>query len=237
MTDSAADGARRENFSAKDFLQAEAELTDLLNKSQAATARYKAGRKRWKGFGLDLKAYDAVQTLRRQDEADVLDDERTRAKYARWVGLELGFQEAFEFAPMTPQETEQRTKNDAIQMGYQAGRRGDPRASNPFADDPGNIGFAAWEEGWNQGDSDTFNAAAPTAPRQPTKGQGPEAGGGRKKAKDKPVEPVAEPQHDEAVTITDGTITSVTITSSGPGYPTEPPADPLDIPAFLKRTQ
>lgn len=272
MTESAAEGARRENFGAKDFLAAEAELNDLLNKVESAKGRYKAARKRWKSDGLNLAMYDAVQTLKKQDEADVADNERDRLKYAKWANLDLGFQSTFEFTPLTPKEQEQRDMNDATQLGYLAGRRGDERKSNPFQ--AGTVAYAAFDTGWINGEKEHFDDAK-KEPRQPAKGAGPEVSGGAKKrkaAKEQNPEPVggnaepgaaagAEPLREG------GSLVEATEASQGEGVRTSEQAgsaqpeddaaaggspapeaeipisgapvqdeDPLEIPAFLKRS-
>lgn len=249
MTESVAEGALKENFSASDYLDAEKELTDFLNKIGTLQGRYQAARKKWKGRGLVLGDFDAIQKLKRLDEQDVRDSERTRQKYAKWAGLDLGFQAAFDFEPLAAEDQQKRDKNNTIQLGFLAGKRGDPRLSNPFADDPGNIGYAAWDEGWSQGDTDAFNSAAPQPARQPTKGQGPEAGGGRKrKAKDAAPEAkhdeVPVEQHSVQVGANVDEITGELlfdekfVDENGNEVPDPRGADdPLEIPAFLKRTQ
>lgn len=179
MAKAAKDDAAHLNVSPDTIVDAVADLTEYKEKVTTAAGKYQARRKHWKKLGVNLTVLDAIMTLKRMDEADVQADEVDRQRYARWLGVELGFQTSLDLPEPTPAVKDKVTKHDAYWQGHAAGKRGDPRTSNPA--DTGTIAHAAFDQGWNDGDTEAFNGAK-VVPIKPNKGKAGGEMGPKKKA-------------------------------------------------------
>lgn len=172
----------------------------------------KAARARHASEGVDLEVMDEIREMKKADLADLRQKETTRAQYMVWQGFEPVGTQAEMFAKPSAEEDEARMKHDAMLQGKAAGRRGDPRTANRF--EVGTVAYAAFDTGWNEGDTEAFKAADPG--RVPKKGKGAESG----KAKPVASAPAAEPVV-QADTVAD---------------PAKPSADMPAIPDEFRRT-
>ncbi len=172
MAKSAKTDAKSLNVTPATVLAAVAELTDYQDKVKTAQSLYSNRRKYWKGEGVNLAQLDAILLLKKRDSADVLADELDRARYAAWLGVELGTQMTLDLPEPEPEHRESLAKYDAMQDGKNFGRRGEGAEMNPH--EPGSIAHVAWEHGR----ADAFNpgGAKKTATRRVKKGTGAEMG-------------------------------------------------------------
>ena len=177
MAEKASDDAAKANFGASDFIAAMEEISKLNDAKDAAVNRIRQARKRWKGLGLNLKQFDAVMTLRNADADDIMQDELDRQRYAKWGGVDLGFQATFDFGEIeepNDEASEKLAKFDAYQQGVAAGTSGDARSANPH--DTGTVAHVAWDQGWQDHDNEEWKAANAGKPKRAKKGAGPEVG-------------------------------------------------------------
>lgn len=175
MADTAKADASRLNMSPATLLDAVKDLQELEDRKTSIIGKIRARRKAAKEAGVNLREMDAVIALKRMDPDEIRANEEDRLKYCKWLGVNLGFQASLELPEPDAKHVEKLTKYDTHRGGYEAGKRGDPRNSNPH--EVGTIAHASWDQGWNDGDNDVFQAAKPPAkPRAAKKGAGPEMG-------------------------------------------------------------
>lgn len=174
MAKKAADDAKTLNVTPATVLAAVAELTDYQDKVKTAQSLYSNRRKYWKNEGVNLTQLDAILALKKRDSADVLADELDRARYATWLGVELGTQASFDLDEPEPEHRDQLAKYDAQRDGRNFGLRGEGPELNPHL--PGTIAHVAWETG--RADNYVVGKVVPigkAGDRKPKKGVGAES--------------------------------------------------------------
>lgn len=180
MANKAKDDAIKANFTSLDFADAREELETIKGEMELVRARWNRRRKRWKSRGLVLGEYDAVMKLAGMDGGEVKEKEVTRHRYATWMRVDLGYQATFDFGSIeapSPEATDKLAKFDAYRQGIADGRAGAGRSANPHA--AGTIANVAWDQGFNDHDSEEWKAAEPerkAAKKAAKKGAGPEVG-------------------------------------------------------------
>jgi len=189
MAAKAKDEAVKLNVSAATVADALDDIVAYKAKVTSATGKLRARRKYWQDQGVNLKVLDEMIALKNQDEQDVRDDEVDRQRYAKWLQVDLGFQAELDIPAPEPSVVEKVAKHDAYWIGHAAGKNGDVR--NPERFGVGTIAQAAYDQGWNDGDTEVFDNAKP--PRKVKKGAGPEM-----TAKPADGEPAAEDGPDAA---------------------------------------
>lgn len=174
MAETAKADVQKRNLSASTFQDFIEELTTLDDQKNRIVGKIRSRRKAAKEAGINLGEMDAVLKLKTMDTDEIKQNEADRLLYAKWLKVDLGFQASLELPEPEPAQIARLTKFDTHRAGYEAGKRGDPRNTNPH--EPGTVAHPFWDQGWNDGDTDVFQNAAKPKPRPVKKGAGAEMG-------------------------------------------------------------
>lgn len=120
-------------------------------------------RKRIKGAGIDLKAFDRMRRDSQRSGEERERDDREYRRYMAFIGKPVGTQTSFTFVDDEQEETEEegsatqlRRLNAAEREGLKAGKDGQRADSNPWT--PGSEEFARWSDAWQQGQAEKVAA-------------------------------------------------------------------------------
>lgn len=170
MAETVKEDAKRRNLSAATFQDFVEELSTLGDQKDRIVGKIRNRRKAAKEAGINLGEMDAVLKLKTMDTQEVKDNEADRLQYAKWLKVDLGFQASLELPEPDEKQVARLTKFDTHRAGYEAGKRGDPRNTNPH--EPGTVAHPFWDQGWADGDNDVFQNAAKPKARVAKKGAG-----------------------------------------------------------------
>lgn len=123
-------------------------IRDASREQQKATALMRLARKRAKGAGIVLADMDAAIRLRNLDADERQSQLRNVARYAAWMGCELGTQADMFGAPEAPKDrvAAEFAEYDATEKGWSHGLHGGKDDGNPFT--LGTPFSVAWHKGW-----------------------------------------------------------------------------------------
>lgn len=176
MAETAKADVQKRNLTASTFQDFVEELATLGDQKDRIVGKIRNRRKAAKEAGINLGEMDAVLKLKTMDTDEIKQNEADRLLYAKWLKVDLGFQASLDLPEPDAAHIERVTKHDTYWQGYEAGKRGDLRNSNRYAEQPGSVAYASWDKGWGDGDDDVFKNAAKPKPRSVKKGEGAEMG-------------------------------------------------------------
>jgi len=140
------------NLTPDDLVKLVIEEARLKRALDEANAKFRAHRSKMDKAGVDLKAYAALQALAKLDPDERASRLKTMFRYAHQLDISLAKQgDLFADAVDRPGEkmtTEQR-RWAADEAGYDAGKNGRDRSSNPY--EAGSDFHVAWDEAWARG--------------------------------------------------------------------------------------
>jgi hypothetical protein len=155
--------------------------------ARTAQARIRNIYKRAKADGITPKVLKA-----KRDEANQAPEEREQeiregALIEHAMGMHKTFdilqaqQADMDFGEASEEMKERQIRRDAMKDGMDAGRAGHARSTNPFANQPGTVAHAAWDNGWIQGDETRKAIGEAAAAKEPAgKKDGAAKGTGRR---------------------------------------------------------
>jgi hypothetical protein len=111
-------------------------------------------RKRIRGAGLNLAAFDRARTEAEKSGDKREDEDREFRQYMNWLGKPIGYQADWVGAPPPPdgEDTAAIAEHQIHQVethGRAAGEAGHNRGSNPWS--PGTMLYTVWDESWMAG--------------------------------------------------------------------------------------
>jgi hypothetical protein len=135
-------------------------------------------RKRIRGAGFHLGAFDHTRKEAQKDIDRRNEEDREFRRNMAWLGKPLGFQADWVGAPTEPGpgESGNGANDDAISehqvhqvelAGLTAGRNGHDRGSNPWGVDPQGVGtflYQRWDEKWLDGQEEIARRMGPQDP-------------------------------------------------------------------------
>lgn len=199
MTDTAADVAQFSQASVLDFLD---EHLAADNDVEAAVAARKDLRKRIKGEGINLNAFDKARKDARMSGDEREERDRHYRRIMAFMGKPVGHQGMFDLGAQTEADKAQVNVSRLKEVdaeGYAAGLRGDRADANSWS--PGTEEHQRWSTAWLRGQGEkvtkeiepTTGKRGPGRPRKAANGAAPSPA-----ADGSPVEPNAE-AHDAGV--------------------------------------
>lgn len=136
-------------------------IRDAERQKDEAVALVRTARKRAKAAGVILADYDAAVRLKRMDPDERDSHLLNMARYAKWLGCELGTQaELFgEAEKPTEKAAARHAEYEAEERGYTDGTHGVAADNGPYPQ--GTPFAAAWARGWSKGDKFRQGLAQP----------------------------------------------------------------------------
>lgn len=154
MAETARDDAARLNVTPQYIAQAAREFSDSQDALETAKGKHRNLIKKLKADGIAIDTLKLVLQLKRQDEADVLGNQREFIRYARILNLPIGTQlslldDEMPQDELDDKEREEQVAWDAGEQGKVAGKAGKPASGNPYP--VGTLAYAAWDLGHKKG--------------------------------------------------------------------------------------
>lgn len=138
------------------------ELFRMKRALDEANGKYRAQRKKMDSAGIDMKAFAMLESLSKLDEEERCTRLRNLFRLAAPLDLKLAKQaDLFPETVEVPGEkmTAEQRKWAVSEAGYEAGKKGANRDSNP--NEAGSEYHATWDEGWIRGQATIADRMAP----------------------------------------------------------------------------